>query len=196
MKTLSILAPILIGSAALTASPVAAQESGMVAGAAAEQSQASSKLMHSPSLIKWEMRGSDNKISVVEADAPGGQALNARIKKRKKRPWEIALWFDLDDSAAIGDQIELKFWARTDKAAKGMETAEIIAFVGRNEEPYDNIISEEIAPDNDWQEYTISGLSASDFSAGKLKAEFQLAKHKQIVEIGPVFVSKITQPIN
>ena len=194
MRKTLLLPFIFFGVTTIMAAPSMAQEPVSETTAFPAQNPGSSSLMHSPTLIKWEMRGSDKKIIVVDADAPGGQALSARIKKRKKRPWEIALWFDLDDGASAGDQVEISFWARTVKAAKGQETAEIIAFVGRNEEPYDNIISEEIAPDSEWQLYTINGTAGSDFSDGKLKAEFQLAKHKQIVEIGQVFVSKKSLP--
>ncbi len=148
-----------------------------------------SKLMHSPAHVKWQQRGSDYKMSVVEADTPNGQAIKARIKKKKQRPWEIALWFDLRDGAVPGEEIEMRFWARTAKAPKSKETAEIIAFVGRNEEPYDAILSEEIMPSDDWQLFTITGIAERDFDPGKIKAEFQLGKNKQSVEIGPVYIS-------
>jgi len=150
-------------------------------------------LMHNPAAVDWEMRGSDKKITVVEADTPSGQAISARIKKRKTNAWDTALWFNLDKGIERGDKIVTTFWARTEKAAKGQDTAEMVVYVGRNEEPYDNVISEDFMPGSEWKLHTLEAVSKSRMPAGEVKIEFQLAKHKQIIEIGPVYVTNYGQ---
>ncbi len=151
----------------------------------------SMELLHNPNAIEWEHRGNDKKMSVVEADNPSGQAISARIKKRKDNPWDTALWFDLRDGVNKGEKVSISFWARTAKAPKSQDNAEIVVFVGRNEEPYDYVISENILLEDDWKLYTLEGVADAKFHEGRMKAEYQLAKHKQTVEFGPVFVNNM-----
>ena len=155
------------------------------------QSASSPQLLHNPNAIEWEHRGNDKKMSVVEAATPSGQAISARIKKRKTNPWDTALWFRLDDGVEKGEKVSISFWARTAKAPKSQENAEIVVFVGRDEEPYDNVIAEDVLLESEWKLYTVEGVSDARFPKGKMKVEYQLAKHKQTVEFGPVFVNSL-----
>jgi len=104
------------------------------------------KLMHNPVAIEWENRGNDKKIKVIDAATPSGQAISAKIKKRKTNPWDVALFVELEDGVKKGDAVEVHLWARTAKAAKSKDTAEVVVFLGRNEEPYDNIFAEDLMP--------------------------------------------------
>lgn len=148
-------------------------------------------LLHNPVNIKWEARGNDKKLKVIEADTPSGQAISARTKKRKKRPWDIALWVDLDDGVQKGEEVEINFWARTAKAPKGKDKGEFVVFVGRNEEPHDYIISETFSPSSEWKKHTLRGVAKARFPAGKIKAEYQLGKNAQTVEFGSIYVSSL-----
>ena len=148
-------------------------------------------LMHNPAAIDWDQRGDDKKIKVVEAETPSGQAINARIKKRKTNAWDIALFAEIDDGVEKGDEIEIHAWIRTAKAAKGMETGETVLFVGRNEEPYDYILSENITPSTEWKLHTFKGVADADYSPGRLKVEYQLAKHAQTLEFGAFYLSNL-----
>lgn len=150
-------------------------------------------LMHNPNTVKWEQRGSDKKIQIVEADTPSGVAISAYTKKRKTKPWDVALYFDLDKGVQKGDKVSVTMWVRTAKAAKGQDTAEFVLFVGRNEEPYDYIISENILPETEWKLLTFEGIAENNMSDDEVKVEFQLGKHKQTIEFGPIFVSNLGQ---
>lgn len=149
------------------------------------------KLMHNPNAIEWEQRGNDKKIEIVEAETPSGMAISAYTKKRKTNPWDIALYFDLDDGIKKGEKISVSMWVRTAKAAKGQDTAEFVLFVGRNEEPYDYIISENVLPETEWKLITIEGIAEANMPDDDIKVEFQLAKHKQKIEFGPIFVNNM-----
>ena len=173
----------------LTGMPAASQD--MDAALKAIDDALPGKLMHNPIAIDWESKGEDKKIKVVKAETPNGQALSARVKKRKQKPWDVTVWFDLEDEVQSGDQIEMHFWARTESAAKGNETAEFIVFVGRNEEPYDYIISKDFAPDENWKLHTLKSIAKSDYSAGEVKVEYQIGQHAQTIEFGPVYVSNL-----
>jgi len=152
---------------------------------------AQSSFLHDTTAIKWEARGNNKVMKVVEAATPSGQAISAKIKKRKKNPWDVALWVDMDGAVKKGDQIEMRFWARTAKAPKSKDQAEFIVFVGRSEEPYDYIISEKFSPSTDWKSYTLTGTAKANYNSGKLKAEYQLGKQAQTVEFGGLYVSNL-----
>lgn len=153
-------------------------------------------LLHDAASVSWEHRGNDKVMKIVEADTPSGQAISARTKKRKSKPWDIALWADMDEGVQKGDEVQMQFWARTDKTPRGKDAAEFIVFVGRNEEPHDYIISEEFSPTSEWQLYTLTGTANADYNPGKLKAEYQLGKSIQTVEFGAMYVRKFSPAAN
>jgi len=147
--------------------------------------------LHNTVAIKWESKGQNVVMKVVDADIPSGQAISSRTKKRKSKPWDVALWVKMDGAVKKGDQVQMRFWARTAKPPKGKDKAEFVVFVGRDEEPYDYIISEEFSPDTEWKSYTLTGTANADYNSGKLKAEYQLGKQKQTVEFGGIYVSNL-----
>ena len=148
-------------------------------------------LMHNPNAIEWEQRGNDKKVKIVEADTPSGMAISAYTKKRKQNPWDIALYFDLDKGVKKGDKVSVTMWVRTAKAAKGQDTAEFVLFMGRNEEPYDYIMSENVLPSTEWELLKFEAVAEASMPDDDVKVEFQLAKHKQTIEFGPIFVNNL-----
>jgi len=147
--------------------------------------------LHTPGALKWQSSGNDKTMKIVEAATPSGRAINARMKKRKKKAWDVALWVEMDGAVKKGDQVQMEFWARTAKAPKSKELAEFIVFVGRNEEPYNNIIYEDFSPEKEWKMYTLTGTAKADFSAERLKVEYQLGKQAQTVEFGDMHVKNM-----
>jgi len=152
------------------------------------QAQSVGSLMHNPNAIEWDFRGNSKKISLVESNTPSGMAINANVKKRKTNPWDIVLFFELRDGVEKGDKISVEFMTRTAKAPKGQDNAEFVVFVGRNEAPYDYIISEDVLPGSEWETIKLEAVAEADMPAGDVKVEFQLAKHKQVIEFESVYV--------
>ncbi|MEL6687655.1 MAG: hypothetical protein AAFP97_08535 [Pseudomonadota bacterium] len=151
-------------------------------------------LIHNPFDLQWESSGNDIRIKVVDAEQlPTGQAIDARVKKRQSKPWESALLVPISAEVEKGDSIQAYFWIRTTKAAPGADTAKVVFFLGRNEEPYDNIFSEEVLPDSEWKLMNLKGIASADFKDGTLKAEYQLGKASQRVEVGPIYISKLDE---
>ena len=152
-------------------------------------------LMHNPYDLQWNSRGPNQKIKVIDAQGtPTGKALSAKIKKKANKPWEIVVGTEIEQGVKSGETIKAFFWARTEKPRKGMETADVVLFVGRNNEPYDYIVSEDIKPSSDWQLMSVTGTAKSDFKADSIKAEFQLGRAAQTVEIGPIYITKLSTP--
>ena len=150
------------------------------------------QLIHNPLVIDWELGGNDMKSSVVDAEAlMTGNAVRVRVRKAQQNPWDSRLFFNIPDAVEAGDELQVYYWVRTHKAAKGKDSADINLFLGRNIEPYDNIISERIYPGDEWQLANVTGTANRDFRAGTLKLEYQLGRNAQSVEFGPVYVSML-----
>lgn len=186
-----IISVSLIAFAGLTVSATA-QDVDMEAALQALEDALPGDLIHNPLDLQWEPGGNDVKTKIVDADAlNSGQAVSVRVRKRQPRPWDSYIRVDLEDAVQKGETIQVYYYARTAKAAKGSDTAKLVLFLGRNEEPYDNILSEEILPSTEWQLASVTGVANADYSSGELKVEFQLGKASQTIEFGPVYVSTL-----
>lgn len=183
---------LVLGLCAFTATPSSAQDADAVR--LAIENALPGTLLHDPLNYDWVSRGGDMKSKVVDAaELTSGQAMQVRIKKKKPKAWDSVITLEMEDGVKSGDKIEIHFWARTKKAAAGKETADITLFVGRNQEPYDYIVSEQVLPSSEWKMQTIRGVAKSDYNSGRLKAEFQLARASQTIEFGPIYISNLGQ---
>lgn len=189
-QTKAILFGAVFGALSLSAPASFAQDMDAVLKALDDALPGS--LMHNPLEMDWQKRGSDLKTKVVKAEAlPSGQAISARVKKRQEKPWDTVIGIEVEQGVKKGETVQVHFWARTKKPAAGKDTANIVLFVGRNAEPYDNILSEDITPGEEWKLMSVKGVAESDFKAGSIKAEYQLGKSSQTVEFGPIYVSTL-----
>ena len=149
-------------------------------------------LIHNPLDMEWESRGNDLRTKIVDAEAlPSGQAISAKLKKKQTRPWDSALFAEIEGEIKKGETVQVHFWARVKKPAAGKDTGNMILFVGRNEEPYDSIISDDVLPGSEWKLLTAKGVANADFKANSIKAEYQLGRASQTIEFGPIYVSNL-----
>jgi hypothetical protein len=149
-------------------------------------------LLHNPLDLEWDPNGNDLRTKIVAAEAlPSGQAISAKLKKRQLRPWDSNIRVEIEKGVKKGETVEVHYWARTKKPAAGKETGNMILFVGRNEEPFDSIISEDVLPGTEWKLLTSRGVAKADFKANTVKAEYQLGRSSQTIEFGPIYVSNL-----
>jgi hypothetical protein len=149
-------------------------------------------LMHNPFDLEWDAKGNDLKTKVVKAEAmSSGQAISARLKKKQPKVWDSNVSIQIPDAINKGEGVQIFFYVRTAKPAAGLETGNISLFVGRNEEPYDYIISEDVFPADEWKLMNLTGDAGTNYPAGTLKVEYQLGNAAQTVEFGPVYVSNL-----
>ena len=186
----------LIMGASISFSPAAfSQEAELQQALKALEDALPGKLMHNPYDLQWDSRGPNQKIKVINTNGtPTGKALSAKISKKSKKPWDIIVSTEIEEGVKSGESIKVYFWARTKKARKGMDTADVVLFVGRNSEPYDYIISKDIKPGLEWQLMSATGTAKSNFKADSIKAEFQLGRAAQTVEFGPIYVTNLSTP--
>jgi len=190
-----IVTGLLFTVAIVNSPPSISQDTEMAQALKAIEDALPGSLMHNPLALDWETTGQKAKMKVVDADGPPtGKALSAKVSKKAKNPWDVAVRTQIEDGITPGDTIKAYFWARTKKAPKGMETADITLFIGRNEEPYDFVIAEEIKPSTEWKLLSATGTAKTDFKKDSIKAEFQLGRAAQTVEFGPIYVTNASNP--
>lgn len=188
----SILTGFAVMSSLLVALPASAQDTAADAALKALDDALPGDLIHNPLNIEWAKGGNDLRTKVVDTAAlPSGQAINAKLKKRQNKPWDSYVSAQITGGVNKGEEIQVYYWARTAKARKGAETADIAIFVGRNEEPYDYIISEDLEPSTEWALKSVKGVASANYPEGTLKVEYQLGRAAQTVELGPVYVSRL-----
>ena len=179
---------LLVGTMMLASLPANAQDTALQA----LDDALPGELLHNPLDLKWETNGNDIRAKMVDAEAlTSGNAISVRIRKKQQRPWDSSLSAEIPGPVSKGEEIQVYFYARTKKPAAGKDTANVSMFVGRNEEPYDYILSEDILPGTEWELMNITGVANADYPADSLKVEYQLGRAAQTVEFGHVYVSSL-----
>ena len=184
---LSIAAAVSISASA----PAFAQETVKVASSSADPILPG-KRINNPYDIRWKTEGSDKREAIVDApEIPGGMAYQVRVKKKKRKVWETATQLPMTTSIEKGDEIMVAFWARSAKPPKGKDVGKISVALQRNIEPYDQIINEEVALEQEWKLYKYTGTANRDFAADKTNLNYNLAHAKQTVEFGRYYISRL-----
>ena len=194
MNTRNIILATAAMSAAVMFAPAVSADPAFET-APVDQSQLPGQLLHHPLAIKWDPVGNNKSVSIVESEGvPGGQAISFRVKRKNSRkPWEIRMRAPFDANVVAGDQIDIYFWARAEQIPRGKDTGHISVVLGRNVEPYDTVIDQEIMPSADWKMYRVSGTAGVDFPSSEADMGFNFGAAKQTIELGPFYAIKAHQ---
>lgn len=145
-------------------------------------------LIHNPMNIAWDPEGNNKSVTIVEsAGVPGGQAIEFKVKKKSRKSWDIRMRAPFSSDIEAGETIEIYFWARASQPERRKDTGHISVAIGRNVEPYDTIIAQEILPSEQWKMYKVSGVAERSFPANKSDMGFNFGFTKQTIELGPFF---------
>ncbi|GHA97791.1 hypothetical protein GCM10009069_20950 [Algimonas arctica] len=183
----------LLAASAMMVTPTA-QAQDTAAALQALDDALPGQLLHNPFDLEWDAKGNDLKMKVVDAEAlSSGKAISARLKKKQPKPWDSNLSVQVSEAVMKGEEVQIYFYVRTVKPAAGRDTGVVSLFIGRNEEPYDYVLSQDIFPSSEWELMNLTGTAGADYPAGTMKVEYQLGKAAQTVEFGPVYVSTLGQ---
>lgn len=145
-------------------------------------------LIHDPMSIRWDPEGPNKRVKIVESEGvPGGQAISFQVRRTSRDPWDIRLRAPFDNDISKGEAIEIYFWARAANLPRGKDAGKIDVILQRDKEPYDTVISENLAPTPDWKMYKVSGVTEADFPANESEMGFNFGDQKQTIELGPFF---------
>lgn len=153
-------------------------------------------LLHNPMAIKWDPVGPSKRVSIVDSEGvPGLQAIRFQVKRKfTSKPWEVRMRAPFETDVTAGEEIEIYFWARAAKLPKGRDAGKIGVVLGRNEEPFDTVIDQQIEPSADWKMYKVSGVAKRNFPVSESDMGFNFGFTKQTVELGPFFAVSLGEP--
>jgi len=187
---MKLLSTLVIGGALATAlalSPTVAADQNFEV-APVDQRTLPGNLIHNPMAIKWNPEGGNKSVKIVESEGvPGGQAISFKVRKKSNKPWDIRMRAPYEKDVSAGEQIEVYFWARASKLPKGRDAGKIGVALGRDKEPYDTVMSQEILPTTDWKMYRVTGTAGADFPVSESEMGFNFGYVKQTIELGPFF---------
>lgn len=187
MKSLKLCAIGGTLAMAMIVSPVASADPAYEV-APIDQTTLPGQLVHNPMAIKWQPEGGNKSVSIVDSEGvPGSQAISFRVRKKSKKPWDINMRAPFERDVSAGQTVELYFWARASKLPRKKDTGKISVALGRNVEPYDTAVVQEIMPTEEWKMYRVSGVAERDFPISESDMGFNFGFEKQTIELGPFF---------
>ena len=174
--------------AACLITPMSASADPAFVTAPVDQSALPGQLLHNPMAIRWNPEGPNKSVSITDSEGvPGGQAISFRVRRKSNKPWDIRMRAPFERDVAAGQKVDIFFWARASKLPRKADVGKISVALGRNEEPYDTVVNEEILPTAEWQMYRVSGVAERDFPTSESDMGFNFGFEKQTIELGPFF---------
>ena len=123
-------------------------------------------------------------------------AIQIEARRKSRDPWDIRLRAPTEKAISEGDEIAVFFWLRAATLPRGQDAGRVDVVVQRKEEPYDDVVLQEIQPGTDWRMYKVSGVANADFQPEETEFGFNLGKAKQTIEFGPFYAAKVPQDQN
>lgn len=129
---------------------------------------------------------------VQDRGAPDGQAMDVRILRKGRKPWDSGLTGSLSGSIKRGDVLVMSYWA---KAVQGQG---VISNAGLqlNSEPYTAMVMKPASLGPEWQRFTVSTKAQRNYGPSEAGFVIQLAGAKQTVRFGPVFIMNFGPNVN
>ena len=145
--------------------------------------------------VRWDTEGGGLRRSIVESEtAPGGAALEVRMRRRIEEVWRSRVTVPLVRDIEAGDTVELRVWIRAEEPINGLGTGNLDLQIVRTSEPYDNIFSENIRPTEEGRYYTVRGVAQADFSADDVVFGANMGYGRQTIQFGPIFINRVDTP--
>ncbi len=149
-------------------------------------------LLHPPYPGDLNSYGKLKASAIEDAEMPGGEALQVKVSRAGKNPWDAGVSGAIAGAISKGDAIVVVTYV------KSKDDGAFIADAGlqQNSEPYDAVFSEGINVSPSLKRVFISGIAERDYAAGEAGYFFQMAGQKQTLFLGPVFIFNLGQGVD
>lgn len=154
-------------------------------------SEVAGQLIQDPSSIAWKPAGRNKRVKIVSAfGIPGDAAIQFSVNREPKAPEDVRILAPMGADIFSGDRVSVYFWLRTASTDSEDYLGTVDVVVRRVKDSETTVIEQEIRPTANWKMYKVSSESPIDFPSKSTEFGFYLGKHRQTVEIGPVFIVK------
>lgn len=129
---------------------------------------------------------------VKDSGVPDGKAIEIKVSKKEKNPWDSGLTGSIAAAIKTGDTLVMSYWAR---AVKGDG---IISNAGlqMNSAPYTAMGMETASVGKEWQQFYVSATADRDYAAFDAGYTIQVAGAKQTLRFGPVLIVNLGQGVD
>jgi len=136
--------------------------------------------------------GSAKTKVVKDVGVPEGQAMEVKVSRKGKNPWDGGLSGPIGGAIKKGDTVVMSYWA---KAVKGEG---VIANAGLqlNSEPYTAMSMQPAQLGPNWEHFYVSAVADRDYGPSEAGYAIQVAAAKQTLRFGPVFIMNLGPNIN
>ncbi len=166
-----------------------AQESSNAAALKVLDDALPGDLINDPISPKQTTWGDKLSYETVEAEqTPGKSALQFKLKRAGKNPWDAGVNFPLTGDINPGDRIKIAVWARTVKAKTPDKLASAIIRLQAKDPPYDGFGDIALSPTKVWKLHEFDAVADKALKKESSQLVIQLAKAVQTVEIGQLYV--------
>jgi hypothetical protein len=130
--------------------------------------------------------------TVVDAPAvPGGKALRITVPAKGTNPWDAGVISKVTGPVKAGDELVYVVYARLESGDNGATSAVLPAnTVSLASPPYTALFGGPGTIGPKWQMLRARWVADKDYAAGTLQAGIQVATGKQVIDVGPMYVSK------
>lgn len=123
---------------------------------------------------------------------PGGKALRVTVPAKGANPWDAGITTQVTGPVKAGDEIVFVFYAKLVEGENGATSVTLPSnSVSIASPPYTALFGAPATIGTGWKKLRQRWIADKDYPAGTLQAGLQLATGKQVIDIGPMFVSKI-----
>jgi len=176
---------------ALAASTMAISPSQAQAQAKAQEPDYAATAINQGDVESLSVHGTATKEIIENPALPGGKALRVTVAGKGANAWDAGITSRITAPVKAGEQFRFVFYAKLVSGENGATTTVLpynnISFASP---PYTPIMGNPATVTTGWKKLSQPWIAEKDYPAGTIQAGLQLATGKQVLDIGPIYVSK------
>lgn len=170
---------------------VCAGVAAAIASPAWAQDYAASAINRS-AVSEFEVYGTAQKTVVDDPAVPGGKALRVTVPAKGTNPWDSGVISKVTGPIKAGDQLIYVFYLRLQSGDSGATSATLPAnTVSLASPPHTPLFGGPATIGPKWKMLTARWVADKDYAPGTLQAGIQVATGNQVIDFGPMYVSKM-----
>jgi hypothetical protein len=143
-------------------------------------------------VAEFDVYGTAQKAVVDDPVVPGGKALRVTVPGKGANPWDGGVISKVTGPIKAGDELVYVFYARLEKGEGGATSASLPAnTVSLANPPYTALFGGPATIGPKWKMLKVRWVADKDYAPGTLQAGVQVATGNQVIDFGPMYVSKM-----
>ena len=146
------------------------------------------KLINDPTRLDWNVSGEGAGKKGVNANSPGGKALQVTIPRAGKTVYDISATVPLTAGITKGSKVVIAFWARALSADTPDGEGKVNVRFQESAAPYSGFGDTTVDIGKEWQLHEVAVTADKDIAKEFAMISLQLSAVKQVLEFGQAIV--------